>query len=132
MENVTLALKIHDFECSIEAINKKLGIDATESWLKGEIIPNRDGSITRKNSSWIIKSSIENSEFINQGIDDLLMSINENELLAFSHKYLCELSIVMKCRNENNIGLNFNKEVIKKLSSLGIELDVDIYMLSNV
>lgn len=128
MENITVAIKIHDFECSIDAINQKLGIDATQYWLKGEIIPNRDGKITRKHSSWIIRHSVENSTCINQSIIDLLASINENELISLSYKYLCELSIVMKCRNENNIGLNFNKEILKKICLLGIELDVDIYI----
>lgn len=129
MENITIALKIHDFECSIEVINKKLGIDATESWLKGEIIPGRNGKILRRNSSWILKSSIENSAFINQAIIALLMSINYDELIIFSQKYLCELSIVMKCHNENNIGVNFDKEMLKRLTTLGVDLDLDIYML---
>lgn len=131
MENITAALKIHDFGCSLEVLNKKLGINATESWLKGEIIPNRDGKITRKNSSWIIKISVENSGLLNKRITDLIMLVNENELKKLTDKHLCELSIVMKCHDENNIGLNFDKEILKKISALGIELDLDIYMLSN-
>lgn len=132
MENITVALKVHDFECSIEDISRKLGAAPVESWLKGEIIPNRDGKTVRRNSSWIIKDSFEDSTFINQKITDLLKSIKTSELIVLSEKYLCELSVVMKCHNENNIGFNFDKEMLNKISGLGIELDIDIYILPSV
>lgn len=129
MENITVYFKVHDFDCSIQLIDQKLGINATESWLKGDIIPNRDGKVRRMNSSWILKRSFEKLEYVNQEIVDLFSTLNETEIINMSQQYSCELSIVVKMRNENNIGLNFDKGLLSYFSRLGVDLDLDIYML---
>lgn len=130
MENITVYFKVHDFDCSIQLIDQKLGINATESWLRGDIIPNRDGKVRRMNSSWILKRTFQKLEDANQEIVDLFCTLNETEIINLSQQYSCELSIVVKMRNENNIGLNFDKDLLSYFSRLGVELDLDIYMLS--
>ncbi|MNL22729.1 hypothetical protein D3C87_1440870 [compost metagenome] len=130
MENITVYFKVHDFDCAIQLIDQKLGINATESWLKGDIIPNRDGKVRRMNSSWILKRTFQKLESVNQEIVDLFSTLNETEIINMSQQYSCELSVVVKMHNENNIGLNFDKGLLSYFSRLGVDLDLDIYMLS--
>lgn len=124
-------IKIHDFECGIDEISDTLEIQPTDSWLKGELIPNRKGNIRRKQSTWEYESTVPISEPIEKHINSLLDTFkSKTEILKeFSHTYYTELTLVIYEYESGNTGLIIEKEVIEKISELGLTLDIDIYVL---
>jgi hypothetical protein len=122
--------KIHGFECSVEEISITMGLQPTQSWLKGDKIDGRTPIIERKFSSWI-REIYEGD--INTAGDEYLKYLYEfiNKNLSviqkLSDQYETELTLVLRAYNNSNIGIYLSKKVLKLVSQTGVNIDIDAY-----
>jgi hypothetical protein len=124
-------LRIHEFDCLIEDITSELGIEPTKSWIKGDLIPDREGEIRRKQSTWEYQSQLSQSEYIERHVESLLELVESKKesLQKFSKIYQTELAIVIYEYESPNVGFSLDKEIVQRISDMGLILDVDIYVL---
>ncbi|MCO5242208.1 MAG: DUF4279 domain-containing protein [Chitinophagaceae bacterium] len=122
--------KIHGFECSVEEISIAMGLQPTQSWLKGDKIDRRTPIRERKFSSWI-REIYEGD--INTVGDEYLKYLYEfitqnlSAIESLSTLYETELTLVLRAYNTSNIGIYLSKEVLKLISQTGVNLDIDAY-----
>ena len=126
-------LRLHDFLCEPDEITRQLSLSPTNFWQKGDIIPDRKSVIRRKQSTWELKSALEESESVENHIDYLLKGIEANSEIfkKLTKEHLGELAVVIYTYNDFNIGINLRNETINKISELGLMIDFDIYFLKN-
>ena len=65
-------LRVHEFDCQIDTISNELGVEPSKSWLKNELIPNREGDIRRKQSTWEYQSRLDLTESPERHIESIL------------------------------------------------------------
>jgi len=124
--------RLHDFEGEPDEITKKLLLNPTNSWKKGDVIPNRKGDIRRKQSTWELMSSRDVGDSIEDHLESLLNQIEKNQAVfkQMIKKYSSELSIVMYLYDDFNPGINLKPNIIKRIADLELEIDFDIYFLN--
>jgi hypothetical protein len=124
-------LRVHEFDCPIEDISNELGIKPTKSWLKDELIPNREGDIRRKQSTWEYQSQLNPLDSVEKHIVAILklFELKKEKLIKYSQEYETEMSIVIYEYESPNVGFSLEKQMIQKISSFGLVLDVDVYVL---
>jgi len=116
---------------SIEKINN------SSIWLKGEKI-SKKGKITYTNNGWILNSGLQSNEELVCHLKSIIENINESRdiINLFCMKYESELSLTIfvyyenfEDEEHNTPSLHFDKDIIKLLSDLNSELDIDLYVL---
>ena len=129
---IKVYLRIHDFICDPEEITKELLITPTKSWKKGDVIPNRNNKVLRKQSTWELISSKAPYESIENQIESLLIQVekNKNTFRSLAKKNFGELAIAIYLYDSFNLGICLSKEILKKITDLGIGIDFDIYFLT--
>lgn len=115
----------------IDEVTEKLRVTPTETYKKGDIIPNRSPICYRKETSWDLGTNYQESIDVNkhlQGIVDKLQnkSITINEIKD-TYSLECKFFIVITIENGNTPALYMDKEIIKFASSIEAEFDVDLY-----
>jgi hypothetical protein len=126
-------LRILDFECSPEEISKTIGIKATKTWLKGDLISEKL-AIIRKQNRWELSSGIKLESDFNDHLDTLLaiLSPSTDKFKSLPTDYYTELACVLYMHdNESTPSVHFTKEQLTKLADLGLEIDFDIYLVPN-
>ena len=133
MENkIQLALKIVDFDCSVEEISEHLGIIPTDSNLKGDKVTPRgnNGKIEfteSKHNLWEFRVIIESEVWIQNHIDNFVEKVikqKKNELQSIGKLAKLEFYVSLDSYNTRD-SFHFNKELMKSLSDIGIELDIE-------
>lgn len=126
-------LRIHDFDCDPEEITAKVSTKPTNSWIKGDIIPNRNGLVKRKQSTWELEASTSGTDPVEDQMKVLLKKVDLNfeSFREVIGEYKGEISIVMYLYEGSNPGINLDAVTLKKLANLGVEVDIDIYFLNS-
>ena len=120
---------VSGFEFDYLEITKKLEINPTKAWNKGEEwLPTKE----RKFSSWEIHSSLSRSEiFLNTHIESVLDIIEPKvlEILELKNQG-CDLGIncVGYYRNAHP-GFNLSAKIISRPALFSIDIDFDLYCL---
>lgn len=124
-------IKIHYFDCTVDEISKTLEVQPTDSWIKGDSIPNRKGNIRRKQSTWAYKSTADPTEPIERHVDSLLKTFESRKdiLKKYSKDYYTEITLVIYEYEHCNPGFVLENKMLNKISEWGLTLDVDIYVL---
>jgi hypothetical protein len=126
-------LKIHNFDCSIEDINKIIGIQPSKFWLIGDPIPGAKRGSKRKSSSWQFLADVPETSLISEHVTFMIDFISSrcDSLNQLSKKYESEFTVVSYCRGDQefNFGSYFDTHSIKILSQAGLNLDLDVYFL---
>lgn len=124
-------LDIYDFDCSIEELTHHIGIEPTEACLKGEIRnPNSKYKRVSKNNIWSLrteKSTRIRPEDHVKKILDLIRPVKQ-KIISITEKYESAMNVYF-WTNHYSPGLHFDKEVLKELAELNLELDLDIYSI---
>ncbi|WP_143309451.1 DUF4279 domain-containing protein [Chitinophaga vietnamensis] len=126
-------LKIHDFDCAVDEITTLIGINPSQAWQEGDLIPGRNTDMRRKFSSWILASNADAHASIEEHVE-ALVNIISPRLKVFKDLisiYRGELTIVVYAYNEYNVGGYVNKDKLRVLLDLGVSLDIDIYFLNH-
>jgi hypothetical protein len=124
-------LHVYDFECSPTEITRILGLNPTETWLRGDkVLPVADNTL--KENGWRLASPLHP---INTPLDehlDALSSLVLPRATAFSMLptgSIVEISCVI-CSFTHRPVIHFSQEHVAAATSLKASIDVDVYDLS--
>ncbi|MEI2467902.1 DUF4279 domain-containing protein [Niallia taxi] len=115
----------------LEEITERLEITPTETYKKGDLIPNRSIPLYRKETSWDLGTGYQVSLDVNNQLQKIINKLKNkasiiNEIKdAYSAE--CKFFIVVKIEEGNTPGLYLDKEIIKFASTIEAEFDVDLY-----
>ena len=118
---------VEGFECAPEEISKRLGIAPSKVHLKGEPLagPNR----FRIANSWEVLSPLpRGSEVLDSYVEALLNLLEPCAAEIRSLSSECEVGI--NCVGyffSANPGFHFSRQVLQRLSTLGVSVDFDLY-----
>lgn len=129
-EENKVTLRIFDFTCLPSEITSVIRLEPTRTGIKGEPCDPPNARIARRWDSnyWAHEIGIDRTAPIDTHISELsrLLTTREAELRSIMGHSEAEIGIVMYCTTWNP-GVHIDREVLRQLGSLGIELDVDIY-----
>jgi Domain of unknown function (DUF4279) len=121
-------LSVDEFTCSVGELNKRIGLQPTESWQVGEIVTPLP--VPRKYSAWHLKSRLSASEKVERHVVDVLEQIQGRE--AVFRDIAREFSVRMQCvgyYNEYNPGFQLEANIVQRLAECGMMVDLDAYYL---
>lgn len=128
---VMVYFSLYGDEFPIDYVTDKLGIQPTNSYRKGDLIPNRSTKVYRKETSWDLGTEYEESIDVNDQLQKIKQQLqnkssNINELIK-AYSLACKFFIVIKIENGETPALYLSKEFIKFASIIEAEIDIDLY-----
>ena len=130
-------LKIFDFDTDYRRITDLLDLNPTKFWNKGEeyIFGDKRKGIKkiRESNYWEYRSTNVSNGWTGDHIEKFIEEIiipRKNILKTITAKFHTELSVVQYMYESCNPGLYFDKKAIKILNECGLELNIDLYVLS--
>jgi hypothetical protein len=134
-----IELKFFDFEVSHEEITTRLNLQPTNHWVKGDkYLVGTEGLRTEKSRNknyWGHEVKTESNDWIgelaNKFIGEIIVP-RTKAIKALTNTYHGEFSVVQYMYDGCNPGLYFDKRQIGILNDCGLELNIDIYVLSDV
>lgn len=125
---------IYDFECSPDELTMQLGLEPTETYIKGEtrLVGKIKHKVINKENAWVLKSTLSVNSSVEEHILHLLKIIEpyEERFLKIANKYYTEFSCGIHFY-EVNPGIQFDEKIIKKIARLNARIDLDMYCMSN-
>jgi len=135
-ENHT-TLKLFEFTCSLEELTNRIGLEPTQSGIKGQIwrLAAKPVEIVRTwpHNHWEYRVTKNESKSISDQIDEFVDEVllpRIEPLKEIISSCEAELSVVQYYYTGCNPGLHFGNRRLKLISDIGLELDIDIYCLS--
>lgn len=116
----------------LDTVTKKLEITPTETYIKGDVIPNRSIAHYRKETSWDLGTGYQDSLDANDQIQQIVNKLHGkasliNEIKE-NYSIECKFIIVIKIENGNTPALYLNKDIVKFASDIEAEFDMDLYV----
>jgi hypothetical protein len=118
-------------EFPINKVTERLGITPTETYKRGDLIPNRSFAHYRKETSWDLGTVYTVSLDVNDQLQQILDKLQDkssiiNEIKE-NYSIECKFFIVIRIEKGNTPALYLKKDIIKFASSIEAEFDVDLY-----
>lgn len=115
----------------IDDITEKLEVTPTETYKKGDLIPNRSTVHCRKETSWDLGTGYQDSLDVNDQLQQVVGKLQKktstiNEIKD-AYSVECKFFIVIKIEKGVTPALYLDKDIIKFASSIEAEFDVDLY-----
>ncbi|MCW3076361.1 MAG: hypothetical protein JWO32_970 [Bacteroidetes bacterium] len=136
-ENI-VELKISDFDTDPKHISDLLDLNPTTTWNKRDeyIFGYKRKGIKkiRENNYWEYRSTNISNDWIGDHIEEFIEEIiipRKSILKEITDQFHTELSIVQYMYEGCNPGLYFDKKTIKVFNECGLELNIDLYILSD-
>ncbi len=128
---VMVYFSLYGDEFSLDDVTEKLEVTPTETYKKGDLIPNRSTACYRKETSWDLGTGYQVSLDVNNQLQQIINKLQNkssiiNEIKE-AYSVECKLSIVVKIEEGNTPALYLDKDIIKFAASIEAELDVDLY-----
>ena len=126
-ENTSYAyFRIVEFDCSVEDITKRVGIEPTGSYSQGEKLHPKQAP--RKYSAWHLKSKSSSTADIETRILELLEQVKGKEFIlkTLAEEFGLQLTCVGHF-HESNLGLSLSEEIISRVAECGASMDFDFY-----
>jgi hypothetical protein len=133
-----IEIKFFDFEVSHDEITRRLNLQPTNFWVKGDkylVGPIDKRTEKNRKNYWGHEVKTESNDWIgelaNKFIDEIVVP-RTKFIKELTDEYHGEFSVVQYMYDACNPGLYFDKRQIKILNDCGLELNIDIYVLSDV
>ena len=134
MNEISIAIKISEFDLDIPEISQMLNLIPSHSHYKGESynFKTSEGDIEKvyESNYWEYRFEIESNEwvqiFINNFINEIILD-RKNILQPISKVSRMEFFVGINYYEEPNPSFHFEHEAIKLLSDVGFSLDIDLY-----
>jgi hypothetical protein len=120
-------LEILEFTCEPGEITSVLGIAPSATWTAGE--PHPAGGRPHEESGWRLASPLDDSHDLEVHARWLLDRLPaELDLKQVTPEWWAQLTYVVEVADETP-GMSFSAEVTGRLAALGVNLDIDLYVL---
>jgi len=119
-------LSVSEFSCSVEELTQRIGLQPTQAWRAGEIVP--PVRFPRKFSVWRLRSRLPSSEEVERHVVDVLNQVCGHE--AVLHDIARDYKIRIQCVgyfNEYNPGFFLDADTVRRIAECGMTLDLDSY-----
>ncbi len=129
-------LKISEFSCSPDELSSKLGLIPTKTGTKGQIYfigpeKNKIQKVWDYNY-WEYRIEKSDNTWISDQLDEFIKVVIipiKDTLKGLSSECEIEISLIQYSHISVNPGLHFDKTIIKTISEIDADLDIDIYCL---
>lgn len=115
----------------LEHVTEKLGISPTNTYRKGDIIPNRSRTLLRKETSWDLDTGYQESRDVNEQLQQIINQLRNKVPIISEIKNIysveCKFFIVVEIEEGKTPGLYLDREVINFASNIEAEFDIDLY-----
>jgi len=127
-------LLVRSFEFHPKEITKQLGLEPTDIKVKGEyriVGKKKPHKMLNKENLWILDSELPRNIPIEKHLEHLVNKIKpyKQNFIKIANQYSLELTCAIYYY-EANPGINLDKNILKELAELNIELGLDIYCLT--
>ena len=124
--NAYAYLSIDGFTCSVAELTKRIGLQPTEAWNVGDLVP--PPRFPRKFSAWRIRTRLRHSEEVERHIVDVLDQIRGYETVVrdVARDYQVRMPGV-GYYNEFNLGFRLNADILRRIAECGMIMDLDVY-----
>jgi hypothetical protein len=130
MTNVNAKFVIVGDSFDPKTITEKLGIEPHSFWIKGEDVPGRP--IKRKDTNWEICTGYEESLYIMEQIEKLLVILQNKKDILRELKSLYTLDyfflIVINIEDDEKPAIALSSDFIEFASEIKAEFEVDLYI----
>ena len=129
-----IEIKFFDFDITHDELSKIIGLQPTHIWVKGDKLKSGRLEKIRKENYWGFEIMTKTNDFIGDQAKAFLVDIvvsRTEKIKMLTDKYHGEFSVVQYMYNGCNPGLYFDKEQLNILHNAGLDLNVDIYVLSD-
>lgn len=111
-----------------EEITRRVGVEPTESWRKGEVHPKNQRK--RKFSRWSLASRLDRSAELEAHIRDVLVQVDQKpaEFQSVSREYGGRMQLVGYWNNLYP-GLYLDQSLVESLARYALSVDFDFYYL---
>mgnify|MGYP001018388942 CR=1 FL=1 len=111
-----------------EEITRRVGVEPTESWRKGEVHPKNQRE--RKFSRWSLASRLDRSAELEAHIRDVLVQVDQKpaEFQSVSREYGGRMQLVGYWNNLYP-GLYLDQSLVESLARYALSVDFDFYYL---
>jgi hypothetical protein len=118
-------------EFPLEDVTEKLEVTPTETYKKGDLIPNRSTACYRKETSWDLGTGYQVSLNVNNQLQQIINKLHNkssiiNEIKE-AYSVECKFFIVVKIEQGKTPALFLDKDIIKFAASIEAEFDADLY-----
>lgn len=128
---VMVYFSLYGDEFPLDGVTEKLEVIPTETYKKGDLIPNLSTVRYRKETSWELGTGYQVSVDVNnqlrQIIDKLQNKSSIIKEIKDAYSVECKFSIVIIIEEGNTPALYLNKDIIKFAATIEAEFDVDLY-----
>ena len=130
--NIKVEFTVISEDFDIDLLTIKLGIEPTQSYYKGDIIPRINR--TREESIWRIETEYNESLDINDEVLKLMEKLYGKEEilkdLKNKHNLKYSICVVINVENNQTPAIYLTEEVIDLFSLIGIYFEIDLYIYS--
>ena len=130
--NIKVEFTVISEDFDIDLLTIKLGIEPTQRYYKGDIIPRINR--TREKSFWWIETEYNESLDINDEVLKLMEKLygKEEILKDLKNKHNLEyvICVVINVKNNQEPAIYLTEEVINLFSLIGIYFEIDLYIYS--
>lgn len=128
---VMVYFSLYGDEFPLDHVTEKLGVIPTETYKKGDLIPNRSTACYRKETSWDLGTGYQVSLDVNNQLQQIINKLQNNSSIINEIKEAysleCKFFIVIKIEGGNTPALYLDKNIIKFAARIEAEFDVDLY-----
>lgn len=137
MNNDTkVSFEIYGFDFSPQEISNQIGIEPTESWVKGDLkrsgpIGKTQATIKIKENVWSLTSELGANESLENHLKHLLIKLlpHKNSLQELTQKYNTQFRSTLLYKDFDPY-INLDKKILRDITDLNASLKLDFYFLS--
>jgi hypothetical protein len=122
---------VFDFGDDPKVVTEALGVTPTKAWTKGEAIKHSAHG-RQTHSRWVLQSQLPLAAPIDEHFRDLLPRLEQRRIAVMEvcDRFRARLAVAAYLRAANP-GFRLDSEVIRRIAALELEVDFDLYFLSD-
>jgi hypothetical protein len=123
---------VYDFGDDPSIVTKRIGLEPTKSFVKGDSFPNHSKS-RRQHSIWEIQSPLPLSVDVEEHIEALLSFLESNieAVQKAKENFEVGVSCAVYYHEGCNQGFYLTESIIERLAKLNLSIDFDLYFLGD-
>jgi hypothetical protein len=128
-DEVKVYFKITGFDCPPSNITNLIGIEATKTWLKGDLTHPK-AIIKHRQNGWMLQSSLSKDTPLREQIESLLDIVLPRKGVLRKLPNGSEKSILCAVYSvDGRPDISLPADVIIAIAEIGANLDLDLYLL---
>jgi len=122
-----IRLRILSKQYTPDQLESLIGVKSDRSWLAGELRKNT--TIKEKMNGWLIESRLDKCEEIEKHINELFDRVAGHEVEIKKLSSDNKIELLCAVYSAEVPSLYFDKDIVSKISALGANFDIDLYLL---